>query len=146
MAPHLNASELGFIFMEEGKGTAMKAIHGMLRKRRAKQGLAAPCLRCFSEAVRRETDRMSQKETRGRKRVLNRSKKYDRNALQGNTKRQTNGSTDATAFPLEVSQSQIHSQCFYPSHKLSHKLSHKPSHKPQNHFFIFVNMPARTDE
>ena len=72
MAPHLTAEELDFIFMEERKGLSPKGIHTQLQKRSATQNMSAPCLMRFRQALRGKTYRRSRKETRGRKRKLDR--------------------------------------------------------------------------
>ena len=72
MAPHLTAAELDFIFTEERKGRSPKELHTLLQKRRSKQNMSAPCLMRFRQALRGKTYRRSPKETRGRKRKLDR--------------------------------------------------------------------------
>ena len=72
MAPHLTAAELDFIFAEEREGRSPKEIHTLLQKRRSKQNMSTPCLMRFRQALRGKTYRRSPKETRGRKRKLDR--------------------------------------------------------------------------
>ena len=73
MAPHLTPVGLDLNFAEEAKGRSPKEIHGHQQKRRAKDGLRAPCLMRFRLALRGLTYKKVQEGDKGKTHACRRS-------------------------------------------------------------------------
>ena len=72
MAPHLKPEELDYIHGLEQRGKSPLECHRLLSSKRGRQGVAAPCLKRFRQALRGLTYKRAKKETRGRKPKLTR--------------------------------------------------------------------------
>ena len=82
IAPHLSSAELDFVFGLASRGKSPAEVHAALSRKRGRQGLQAPTLKCLRGALRGTTYRRSCKEMHGRKRKLTRNAVLKLNATR----------------------------------------------------------------